>query len=250
MTQLDRPRLLARLARVVATENGEQPLEVRLCRAFLSILGGEGVALTLAYNQPERVTLCATDETAARLEDLQEVLGEGPGQTACSSGEITVADLRESNQQWPLFADAARKAVGPVLLYAVPMRPAREVLGVLTVYQQSRRLPQAEEAVFLSDAIGAALLREPIGHEGDLQAGPWSTRSVVHQATGMVTAQLRVSPTDALTLLRAHAYVHDASIAEVAEQIVQRRLTFSTDGGLVDSPTDDSTTEDGEGGRR
>jgi hypothetical protein len=80
----------------------------------------------------------------------------------------------------------------------------------------------------LSDSIGAALLLDPIGHEEDFRAGPWSTRAGIHQATGMVTAQLKVSPADALDLLRAHAYAHDLSLAEVAEQIVHRRLNFST----------------------
>jgi|SRR5215207_6566113 len=229
MAQLDRPRLLAKLARLVATETVDRPLEVRLCLAFLSILGGEGAALTLAYNQPERVTLCTTDDTAARLEDLQEVLGEGPGQAAYSSGELTVVDLRESTQRWPLFAEAARQAVGPVLLYAVPLRPTHDVLGVLTVHRQGGPLPEPEEATFLGDAIGAALLREPIGQDPNFAAGPWSTRAVIHQATGMVTAQLRISPADALALLRAHAYTHEVTLAEVADEIVQRRLNFSTD---------------------
>jgi hypothetical protein len=70
MTQLDKPRLPARLARTVATAAGQELLEACLCQAYLSILGGEGAALTLAYNKLERVTLCATDDIAARLEDL------------------------------------------------------------------------------------------------------------------------------------------------------------------------------------
>jgi hypothetical protein len=228
MTQLDKPRLLARLARMVANSAGQESLEVRLCQAYLSILGGEGAALTLAYNKPERVTLCATDDVAARLEDLQDVLGEGPGPEAYSSGAMAVVDLHDTDQSWPLFADAARRAAGPVVLYAVPMKPGQEVLGVLTVYGHETVVPEPVEARFLSDAIGAALLRDPIGHEGDFRAGPWSTRAGVHQATGMVTAQLQVRPADALALLRAHAYAHDLSLSDVAEEIVQRRLSFST----------------------
>jgi hypothetical protein len=228
MTQLDKTRLLARLARMVATASGQEPLEVRLCHAYLSILGGEGAALTLAYNKPERVTLCATDNIAARLEDLQEVLGEGPGPEAFSSGAMAVVDLHDADQPWPMFAGAAQRAAGPVVLYAVPIKPGHEVLGVLTVYRHEPVVPDPEEARFLSDSIGAALLLDPIGHEEDFRAGPWSTRAGIHQATGMVTAQLKVSPADALDLLRAHAYAHDLSLAEVAEQIVHRRLSFST----------------------
>lgn len=229
MTQLDKPRLLARLARVVASADGRDPLEVRLCRAYLGMLGGEGAALTLAYTRPERVTLCATDETAARLEDLQDVLGEGPGPDAYRTGAIAVADLNRAELPWPLFADAARKAAGPVLLYAVPMRPGQDVLGVLTVYQHAPVVPPPDEALFLSDAIGAALLREPIASESELRSGPWSTRAGIHQATGMVTAQLQVSPADALALLRAHAYAHETSLEEVAERVVERGLSFFPD---------------------
>jgi hypothetical protein len=234
---LDKPGLLARLARVMAANDGDEPLEARLCRAFLAIFGGEGAALTLAYTRPERVTLCATDDTAARLEDLQDVLGEGPGTEAYRSGTMAVADLNLMDQPWPLFADAALKATGPVVLYAVPMKPAQAVLGVLTVYQHASAVPEPEKAMFLSDAIGAALLRDPVDHELDLRAGPWATRAAIHQATGMVTAQLRVVPTDALALLRAHAYTHDTTLADVAEQVVQRRLTFSAhDDGDNETP--------------
>jgi hypothetical protein len=140
------------------------------------------------------------------------VLGEGPGPAADSSGAMAAVDLRDTDQPWRPFADAARRAVGPVLLYAVPMKPGQEVLGVLTVYRHEPVVPEPEEARFLSDAIDAALLRDPIGHEGDFRAGPWSTRAGIHQATGMVSAQLQVSPADALDVLRAHAYAHDLSL--------------------------------------
>jgi hypothetical protein len=43
----------------------------------------------------------------------------------------------------------------------------------------------------------------------------------------MVIAQLRVGPDDALAILRAHAYAHDTTLAEIAEQVVDRRLDFS-----------------------
>jgi AmiR/NasT family two-component response regulator len=58
-------------------------------------------------------------------------------------------------------------------------------------------------------------------------AGPWASRSQIHQATGMVVAQLRLSPEDALALLRAHAYAQDSTLAEIAASVVQkRRLDF------------------------
>jgi hypothetical protein len=235
MGDLDRTTLLARLARLIAEDDAGLPLETRLCRAYLAIIGGDGAALTVAYTLPERVTLCTTDDVAARLEDLQDVLGEGPGPTAYVSEQIAAADLRSETGQWPLFTDAARKIPGASALYAVPMRPWNDgVIGVLTVHQNSIELPNAEQAQFLANAIGAALVKGP-PVESDLRSGPWSARSHVHQATGMVVAQLRISPEDALALLRAHAFSHDTTLAAVAEQIIHRRLQF-TDHAESDTP--------------
>jgi ANTAR domain-containing protein len=226
MATTDKPGLLAQLARRMAA--GDGPLESRLCKAYLAILGGDGAALTLAYDRPERVTLCSTDEVSSRLDDLQDVLGEGPSTEAFRTGELTIADLHEARQPWPLFADAARKAVGALVMYALPMRPHREVLGVLTVYHRVEvDLMDRGAAEFLTDAIGAALLRDPAPSRGDFRTGPWSTRAGVHQAAGMIVAQLGISPDDAMALLRAHAFAHDSSLAAVAEQILTRSLVFT-----------------------
>lgn len=230
MNRSDRTRLLARLVRKIAEYGPEQPLETRLCRAFLAIVGGDGAAITLSYTEPSRVTLCTTDEAAARLEDLQDVLGEGPGPTAYEAESAMTTDVRVDGGRWPLFTEAAREVPGVRTVYAVPMRPGQRTIGVLTVHQNAGDLPDGDRAQFLADAIGAALMEEPPPPvESDLDPGPWSTRSKIHQATGMVLMQLRISPADAMALMRAHAFSHSTTLAEVAEQITSRRLRFSDD---------------------
>ena len=47
---------------------------------------------------------------------------------------------------------------------------------------------------------------------------------VVHNAAGMVSVQLGVSVTEAIIRLRAYAFSHDRLLAEVAEDVVARRL--------------------------
>lgn len=51
-------------------------------------------------------------------------------------------------------------------------------------------------------------------------------RSVIHQASGMVSVQLGVSLAAALARLRAYAYANDHSLADVAKDVVARRLRF------------------------
>jgi hypothetical protein len=46
----------------------------------------------------------------------------------------------------------------------------------------------------------------------------------------MVVAQLSIAPNDALALLRAHAFAHGITVAEVSRRIVTRDLAFTTHG--------------------
>ncbi|MFD0524436.1 ANTAR domain-containing protein [Paractinoplanes durhamensis] len=53
-------------------------------------------------------------------------------------------------------------------------------------------------------------------------------RAEVFQAQGMVSVQLRVTLSDALARLRAHAYAEDRALGEVARDVVARRLSFGS----------------------
>ncbi|MEU3792474.1 ANTAR domain-containing protein [Streptomyces fructofermentans] len=51
--------------------------------------------------------------------------------------------------------------------------------------------------------------------------------AVLHQATGMVSAQLSVSLAEALLRLRAHAYSNSLNLTDTARDIVARRLRLA-----------------------
>jgi hypothetical protein len=44
----------------------------------------------------------------------------------------------------------------------------------------------------------------------------------------MVVVQMRVSPDDALALLRAHAYGQQTTLGEIAQAVIERRISFTT----------------------
>jgi hypothetical protein len=220
--------ILTRLATLVGSDAHDRPLTDRLCHACQHLLGVDSAAITVQSDETSWVTLCATDVLAARLEDLQDLIGEGPSRDAYRSGELTVTRFGDdSDRRWPEFHRAALEDAHGIF-YAVPMRPGAQVLGVLSLYRRDAA-PLSEPlatAQFLSDAVGAALLRDPMAHGGQHGSGSWSGRAEVHQATGMVIAQMNLRPDDALAILKAHAYALNTSLADVAHQVVSRELSF------------------------
>jgi hypothetical protein len=228
----ERGRLLSELAATLATLPTDRTQTWRLGEAMRVMLRADGVAITLEYLSDNRVTLCVSDEVAAALESLQEVLGEGPGFEAARNDQVVVADLDgDTDQRWPMLAQTLESRYGPLRVYAVPLHANGGLGGVATLHTgRQRSLAEPDDRVaFLVNAVGAALVTEAAEHpEGHLQSGEgWSSRSLVHQATGMVMAQVRVTPDDALALLRGHAYALATDIDDVARRVVGRRINFS-----------------------
>ncbi len=71
-------------------------------------------------------------------------------------------------------------------------------------------------------------LQEP-GWDWPWWDGMWNDRAEVHQATGMILAQLDVPVQDAFVRLRAHAFAARRPLADVARDVVARRLVFTQD---------------------
>jgi len=223
---MDRTGILAKLARIAAADT-DRHLADRLCDAARLILNATGASIAV-QDGPTRLALSATDDRARAFEDLQDVLGQGPCITAFSAtAPVTTTLDDQPDPRWPEFSRTAWQRVGPATIQAIPMRPAGQQFGVLAAYFTDGGPTQSDEsALFLAAAIGAALLRDPeLTSDADADSR-WSARAEVHQATGMVVVQLRVSPDDALAILRAHAYAHDASLADIAHLVVTRRLDF------------------------
>jgi hypothetical protein len=223
----ERGRLLSELAATLATLPTDRTQTWRLGEAMRVMLRADGVAITLEYLSDNRVTLCVSDEVAAALESLQEVLGQ-----AARNDQVVVADLDgDADQRWPMLAQTLESRYGPLRVYAVPLHANGGLGGVATLHTgRQRSLAEPDDRVaFLVNAVGAALVTEAAEHpEGHLQSGEgWSSRSLVHQATGMVMAQVRVTPDDALALLRGHAYALATDIDDVARRVVGRRINFS-----------------------
>jgi hypothetical protein len=222
-------RLIGRLASVLASLHAMEPVSSRLCEAGRQMLEADGAAMTLMTSSESFVVVAATDDLAARLEDLQEVVGEGPSKDAFRLNAAQFADFSaEGDDRWSLMHEHGSGLEFEGTIIAVPLRPRGEVIGTLTAHRKTGSMVSDPVTVeFLSVAIGTAVLQDShLGTTDDTHAEPWASRAQIHQATGMIISQVGVRVEDALALLRGHAFATNTTLLDVAQQIVERRINF------------------------
>jgi hypothetical protein len=224
----DRATLVTLLTRELARMAPGEPFALRLCRAFTTFAAADGGAISLGFATAERTVLCVTDDLVSLLEDVQDTLREGPSLEALRTAQpIASSSWDEQVNRWPVLMKSAPPPVASTLIYAFPMLPDETLVGVLSLHvRQDRRLARSvEELAFLADVVGAAIVGgvPEDGRDHTL----WSERDRVSQATGMVVAQLGLVPADALAVLRAHAFAHEASVADISRAVLARELSFT-----------------------
>jgi hypothetical protein len=224
----------------------DRELAQRICRACIEGLDVDGAAISLLTATVSRETLWASDATAERLEDLQFSLNEGACMQAAATGSpVLVPDLQHSTEatRWPIFATAVAEQTNVQALFALPLQWGVTNLGVLDMYRSvAGELSQSQwrDAVSAADIAALMILGlrtdpdpDPATPDSDV-AARWldhstGSRAEIHQATGMVLAQLQVTASEALARLRAYAFVEQRLLGDVARDVVNRALVFTQD---------------------
>jgi hypothetical protein len=213
-----------------------------LCAPFLAVLPVGGAALSVLAGSTGQSTVCASDDIAARLDEIQFDLGEGPCWDAMSTrSPVLTPDLGgNGSAAWPLFTDAVQNdAVGDGVraIYAFPLFVGSLDLGAVDLYSSSvtpLESGQVTDATQLASLAAWQVLRRILADNAadELDTPTQHNRREVHQATGMILAQLDISAADAALLLRAHAFSSGRTVAEVASDVIERRIDFTADGTL------------------
>jgi len=168
------------------------------------------------------------------LQDLEFTLGEGPGTEAYTYGvPVLMDEMRVVGERWPLFAHAALD-IGLRSIYALPLQLGAIKLGVLALCCKdpgALSVDNLAEAVTIADLLTKIVLTLQSDTAGEALA--WALdlsdgRAVVHQATGMISAQLDCGVEVALVRLRGHAFAASRPIDEIATEVVRGDLRFDT----------------------
>ncbi|AWB91101.1 ANTAR domain-containing protein [Aeromicrobium chenweiae] len=222
-------RLIARLAAVLSDLHDMEPGAERLCEAGRRMLDADGAALTVMTPSRTLVVLAATDPLASKLEDVQDVVGEGPTKDAYRENLVQLADFSPGHEaRWPLMHEHGRRLGFSGRVVTLPLKPYGDPVGALLVYGSGESFwVDPVTAEFLGVAMGAALVQDPrLAPERQAGTEAWSSRAQVHQATGMIISQVGVRPEDAMALLRGQAFANESTLLEVAQEVIERQIDF------------------------
>jgi hypothetical protein len=223
-----------RLRRVLAalSAGGDGWSSARLCGACPQIVGVSGAGVMLMSGEIPRGSLCTTDGVSELIEDLQYTLGEGPCVDAYQQDQVVAEpDLADpAVSRWPAFAPPVL-AAGVRAVFGFPLRAGTVRLGALNLYRDAPGPLTGEQhadALVVADVAARWVLEAQAGAPPDTVAGELESGAdfhfVVHNAAGMVSVQAGISVTEALIRLRAFAFSHDRPLADVAGDVVARRL--------------------------
>lgn len=225
--------VLRRLSDNVASGS---PIGSALCATCVEVLDLPGAGVMLRGDGVQQGVWSVSGPVMARIEDLEHTLGEGPCLDAFNSGvPVLEGDLADpGHRRWLTFAPAAVDA-GARAAFGFPLGVGDARIGSLNLYAD-RPGPLADAQY--ADAMLLAVVATHVVLATQAQAPPdtlaaeladiGSHQVRVHQATGMVAAQLDVGVAEASAILRARAWASDRPISAVAADVVDRRLRFDS----------------------
>jgi GAF domain/ANTAR domain len=229
-----------RRARIVAavtekdTAAGAGELITRLCRFAVDEMALSGCALVLMSGAESASMLAGAGRHASTVTGLQMELGEGPCLQARASGvPVFLPDLAAGDaNRWPAFA-AAALAAGVHAEFSLPLTAGPGGIGTLDLYRDRPGMLSEDhlaDALVTADIARDAVLYQQYASGGagvaELLDIGGTDRLVIHQATGMIAAQLNDTTSNALARLRAAAYASGRPMYDIAQDVVERRMRF------------------------
>jgi hypothetical protein len=206
----------------------------RLCEVCAEAVEMTGAGVMLMSGDMPRGSVCSSNEVSVLIEELQYTLGEGP----CVDAYLRDRPVLEPHlagpgvTRWVAFTGPA-VAAGVRAVFGFPLQVGAVRLGALNLYRDQPgplSADQHADALVMAGVAARAVLAMQAGAPPGALGAELEARSdfhfVVHQAAGIVSAQLDVSVAESLIRLRAYAFANDRLLTDVARDVVAHRLRF------------------------
>ena len=226
---------------VLARLRDDELPRLELARPFVDVLPVTGTSVSTIGDLLGTETVAASAAQSARLDELQFDLGEGPCWDALRlERPVLEPDMRSPRADWPSFSEAIKDDIGA--LFAFPMLIGPLKIGAVDMYTTEPGIltrVHVRQATALADQVARILLHQAVSalanETEEAEVTPFSRR-IIHQATGMVLAQLGLTAEDARLVIQSHAFATGRTMMAVSQDLLDGRLDFSRrDGRIEDS---------------
>ena len=199
--------------------------ELAVLAAGLQGSGGASCGIVLRVGGLPSAIACS-DELAARVEKIQQVILDGPCQSAMRTGQVASVEDTGQRGQWAEFgARATAAGVGSSL--SVPLTFGDRQVGALNLYAPGAgafgetRLRWARGiAEVVSGVLALAASRAGQARQVRDMRSALGARAVIDQAIGIVMAQQRCTADDAFDILRRASQRRNVKLRDVAAGLV------------------------------
>ncbi|WP_188940394.1 hypothetical protein [Nakamurella endophytica] len=223
-------------------------LASRLAWATARVLPVAGAGISALGDPDVKVPVGASDDISAAAERLQFTAGAGPCLSAHRAGSAVAATSARLHSEWPVFASLLFERTPFLAVLSLPLEWPLVSIGAVDCYltaDSDLTSTLQDGAAVVASRISAALAREltdprrngdpagegvGTGHEVGVAGPMWLHgpaaiwRSQVPVAAGILTVALQLTLSDAVAVLRAHAFVTDRTVDQVADDLVHHRI--------------------------
>lgn len=207
----------------------DDPSRPRFVDAIARASGRRSTAIALYPDRFATPVTAAADHLAEAAQDLEALLGEGPGSDLVRGGASVEVVGDDMTRRWPQFGPAVAE-LGVRSLVSARLGTSDVCLGAVTCYDDGLLAEPpvtVGELQAVADALlYTALVPTPDGTRSHPLLQELDFHSVVHQAAGMLAGRHRCTPLDGLALMRAHAFAMNLSLSELAADIVNGSATL------------------------
>ena len=210
---------------LLSTHSVEQFLHEMAVLAARRVGGGLSCGMTMQPNG-RPVTVACSDPVAARVDEVQYALDDGPCLHAMRDGHVVRIEDTADKEGWPEFeAQAASHGIRSCL--ALPLNADGKPVGALNLYARAASAFGAAEARraenFAENASGALTLAMRLASHAALieqLRSSLTSRTVIDQALGIIMAREHCTQSGAFAILRSASQNSNVKLRDIAGAVV------------------------------
>jgi GAF domain-containing protein len=210
---------------LLSTESVEQFLHEMAMLAAGLVSGGLSCGMTMQPNG-RPVTMACSDPVAARVDEVQYELDDGPCLHAMRDGHMVRIKDTADKARWPEF-EARASSHGIRSCLALPLNVDGKPLGALNLYARTAsafgvaETRRAENfAEYASGALTLAIRLASNAALIDQLRSSLSSRAIIDQALGIIMAREHCTQAGAFAILRAASQNSNIKLRDIATAIV------------------------------